>query len=358
MTGSFGKNLRVTMFGENNSDAIGFVMEGLSVSSPVDLGYVRQVLERRRKMYNQINPDRPCGFDTCRVLSGYKEGTAIGTPLTIMIENNNQESRRKEGVLRPSMPDYGAIAKCGSAGEAAAEHISGRMNTAIAAAGAIARRILQEEHGIQIGAHILNIGKVMDKSLTDEEVTPILLEKMNTTAFPTLSPKALEEMREEIKSAQREGQTLGGSVECVAVGLPPGVGEPLFASIQANISTIAFGLFGVCGIEFGLGFALCHLNGERANDAFFLSGGSVKKRTNHSGGVTGGMTDGSELCLRVGFGPAPGILKEQETVHMKTGKSISYTYNERGIHGNVCTAFSEICAVEGAVSLAILDLLL
>lgn len=359
MSDSFGKNLRITVFGESNSDAIGVVMEGIEPGTPIDLHEVRKVLNRQKKMQCNINQIGECDFDTCRILCGYKDGQAIGTPLVIMMENGAALPLHPDGVMRPSSFDYGAVAKYGdTGGDMASGHMTDRVQTAITAAGAIAKQILWNTRGIIIGAHMGNIGKVRDRSFCNEEITPDLLGRLNQDLFPVIAPGVRENMLREVKEASDGQDTLGGSVECAALGVPAGLGEPAFRSMQGCVSQLMFSLCDVCGVEFGLGFDFCHMTGSRANDSFILSGGSVKKRTNHSGGVAGPLTDGGELCLRVGFRPCAQIGLSQPTVDIKTRQDITYDPDEMNQKQDVCSAFSALCTVEGALALAILDMLL
>jgi chorismate synthase len=359
MSDSFGKNLRITIFGENNSDAIGVVMEGIEPRTPIDLHEVRKVLNRQRKMQCGINQNSEYDYDICRVLSGYKDAEATGTPFVIMMENGAASPLHPDGVLRPSTFDFGAVAKYGDmAGDMAAGHMTERVQTAITAAGAVARQILWNTRGILIGAHIANIGKAQDRTFASEEITPDLLQRLGADPFPVISLDVKGAMLLEIKEALDAGDTLGGSVECAAIGVPAGLGEPAFRSMQSSISQIMFSLCDVCGVEFGLGFYFCNMTGSRANDAFMLSGGSVKKRTNNSGGVAGPLTDGGELYLRVGFRPCPDIGQKQKTVDLKAGQDITYVPEGPKQKKDICSAFSALCTVEGALALAILDMLL
>lgn len=359
MSDSFGKNLRITIFGENNSDAIGVIMEGIEPHTPIDLQEVRKTLNRQRKMQYSLNQNSDFDYDVCRVLSGYKDAEATGTPFVIMMENGAPPPLHPDGILRPSTVDFGAIAKYGDmAGDMAAGHMTTRAQTAITAAGAVARQILWNTRGILIGAHIANMGKVKDRSFATEEITPDLLQRLGENLFPVIGPGVKEAMLLEAKEAQESGDTLGGSVECAAIGVPAGLGEPAFRSIQGNVSQLMFSLSDVCGVEFGLGFYFCHMSGSRANDTFMLSGGSVKKRSNNSGGVAGPLTDGGELCLRVGFRPCPDIGLKQTTVNLKTGQEVTYMPENPNQKKDICSAFSAVCTVEGALALAILDMIL
>lgn len=359
MSDSFGKNLRFTVFGEHNSDAIGVVLEGIEPNTPIDLHEVRKALNRQKRMGCSLNQTSDYEFDVCRILSGYKGAEATGTPLVIMMENSAAAPLHPEGVLRPSAFDFGAVAKYGdAAGDMAAGHLTSRVQTAVTAAGAVARQILWNTRGILIGAHIASLGKAKDRSFDPEDITPDLLQRLSEELFPVINPAAKEAMLAEIKEAREAGDTLGGSVECAAIGVPAGVGEPIFGSVQGLISRLMFSLGDVCAVEFGLGFHLCQIPGSRANDPFILSGGSVKKKTNHSGGVSGPLTDGGEIFLRVGFRPSFDIGLKQATVDIKAGQEITYLSQTPGQKRELCSAFSTLPTVEGALALALLDLLL
>lgn len=327
MKNTFGNNISVTLFGESHGDAIGAVLDGLGAGVKIDIENIEKRLAQR-KPHGAISTPR-CEEDAPIFLSGVRGGVSTGAPITVIFENRDTKSKDYsmfKDTPRPSHADYVAEIKYGShQDERGGGHFSGRLTAPIVAVGAILESALADK-GIRIGTHIKALHGVMDRDFSSyNEDIDILADKL----FPVLDREAEERMTDEILAAAKMGDSVGGILECAAVGLPVGIGEPWFDSIESTLSHALFSIPGVKGIEFGLGFGFADKLGSEANDPFVTDGRTVYTETNNSGGINGGITNGMPVIFRVAVRPTPSIFKEQNTVSLSKMENTVLKINGR-----------------------------
>lgn len=310
MKNTFGQSIGVTVFGESHGEAIGAVIDGLAPGISVDNDFISHQLSKRRP---QGKTDTPrVEMDEYKILSGVFNGKTTGTPIAIVIPNENTKSRDYcYGVARPSHADYSAFCKYhGYEDYRGGGHFSGRITAAIVAAGAIAIKAL-EGLNIKIGTHILKCAGVSDRAFCDLDSD---INHLNKATFPTLSQDAEAKMTKKILEARESCDSVGGILQTVVTGMPEGVGEPWFDSVESLLSHALFSIGGVKGVEFGAGFAMADMTGSEANDAFEMSNGRVIAKTNNNGGINGGITNGMPIVFSVAVKPTPSIAQKQSTI--------------------------------------------
>ncbi len=357
MASSFGKLLRVSVFGQSHGEAIGVLAEGFPAGEEVDLERLQRFMDRRRGgSAPGSTPRREA--DAPEFISGLCEGKTCGAPLCAVIKNTNTDSSAYKGfddTPRPGHADYTAAVKySGFADMRGGGHFSGRLTAPLCAAGGIAGQIL-ERRGIIIGAHLCSIAGINDDRYplfpTKEE-----LEAPAGKLLPVINDEAGEKMRAAIEAAKADKDSVGGSIECAVVGLPAGVGEPMFETVEGALSYALFGIPAVKGVEFGSGFRAAELRGSKNNDGFFFTGdGKVISQTNNSGGILGGISTGMPLVFRIAVKPTPSIGKEQDTVSLKAGENRKISI--AGRH-DACIVPRAVPVVEAVAALVILDLML
>lgn len=316
MKNTYGQSITVTIFGESHGAEIGAVLDGIAPGIAVDEEYINACLELRRP-YGKISTSR-CEGDKFRIVSGVFNGYTTGTPIALLIPNTDTKSKDYRALLdlpRPGHADYTATCKYhGYQDYRGGGHFSGRITAALVAAGAIVRAAL-EKRGIKIATHISRLGGICDSPITAGDI-----DRVNGLRFPVISEDAAEKMEKKILEASEDGDSVGGVLESMVVGIPAGVGEPFFDSMESILSHALFSVPAVKGVEFGSGFAMADMLGSQANDAFTAEGGEVKTKTNHNGGINGGITNGMPLLFRCAVKPTPSIFKEQETVSLSQMK--------------------------------------
>ncbi len=352
MKNTFGNHIAVTLFGESHGPAIGAVIDGLAPGIPVDTAFVEKLLSRRRPV-GDISTTRH-EADAFTIDSGVWGGKTTGTPVCIRIPNTDTRSSDYADtrfLARPSHADYTAYCKYhGCEDPRGGGHFSGRITAALVAAGALVIPAL-EKKGICIGTHIAACGGVADRAFGDLAADMALL---STREFGVLDDAAAERMQAAIRAARAEGDSVGGVLETAVIGLPAGVGEPWFDTVESMLSHVLFGIPAVKGIEFGSGFALADMKGSAANDPFVKNGGTVCTATNHSGGINGGITNGMPVLFRLAMRPTPTIAREQQTVNMQTGEEA--TLLAKGRH-DPCIVHRARVVVECVTALVIADML-
>ncbi len=325
MKNTFGQSVSVTLFGESHGDMIGAVLDGMAPGLSVDEDFIRHQLSLRRPR-GKISTAR-VEADEFKIVSGLFEGRTTGTPLCILIPNTNTRSSDYErGLPRPGHADYTAECKYhGFQDYRGGGHFSGRVTAALVAAGAIAISALRQ-NGILLGTHISRLAGLSDRKFGDLEAD---LETLGDLAFPVLEPFMAERMREKIEDAARDGDSVGGVLETAAIGLPAGVGEPWFDTVEGVLSHALFSVPGIKGVEFGDGFSLADMRGSEANDGLRSVGGRIVTTTNHNGGINGGITNGMPVVFRTAVKPTPSIFHQQESVDLATGKNALLTLEGR-----------------------------
>jgi len=354
MKNTFGNALCVTIFGESHGPAIGAVLDGLAPGLAVDEEFIRHQLALRRPS-GRISTAR-CEADEFRIVSGVHEGRTTGSPLCILIPNADTKSGDySTSIARPGHADYTAECKYHGYQDArGGGHFSGRITAALVAAGALVLPALGKK-GIVIGTHISRCAGVKDAALSSDEATLIhQLSALHDIPFAVLDESAGERMRAAIEAARAEGDSVGGVLETAIVGLPAGLGEPWFDSVESLLSHALFSIPAVKGVEFGDGFALADQLGSVANDTLWMQEGRVVTKTNHNGGIAGGITGGMPVVFRCAIKPTPTIAKTQKTIDMKTNTQVEY--GGRGRH-DPCIVHRARVVVDSVAALVVADLL-
>ena len=340
--------MRHMIFGESHGPAIGVVVEGVPAGLELELEAVQRELNRRRPGQGPTATARK-ESDLVEVLSGLFEGKTTGAPLAMVIRNADQHSQDYESIRytpRPSHGDYaGFIRSQGCQDYRGGGHFSGRLTAPLVAAGAVAKQVLARR-GVWVGAHISSIYGVLDASWeTGEE-----LKAVAAKPFPVLDDQKGEEMRQAILEAKNEGDSVGGAIECAVFGLPAGLGAPDFGcNVEGIFAQHLFAVPAVKGVDFGAGAAFSLMRGSEANDPFEVRDGRVVTRTNHAGGVNGGITNGMPVTFEVTIRPTPSIALPQESVDLRTGEE-----TEIEIHGrhDPCIVPRAVPVIEAAAALA------
>lgn len=320
MKNTIGNNLTVTLFGESHGEAIGCVIDGFAPGITVDEAFIASQMEKRKGV-NSISTQRR-EEDKVKILSGVFEGKTTGTPICLMIENSNTKSKdytANRYLARPGHADYTAACKYhGFQDYRGGGHFSGRLTAPLVAAGAIAISALRSK-GIYIGTHISRCADIEDREFGDISEDIALLDTLD---MPVLCEEKRKEMLSYIENVKAEGDSIGGILSTAVIGMPEGVGEPWFDSIEGMLSHALFSIPAVKGIEFGRGFEFAALKGSQANDAFTVSDGKIVTATNNNGGINGGITNGMPITFNLAVKPTPSIFKKQNTVDMKTAKEV------------------------------------
>lgn len=318
MKNTFGNSIRLTLFGESHGPMIGAVLDGLTPGIDIDKDFISYQLCLRRPSGDIATKRRE--KDDFRIVSGVFNGKTTGAPLCILIPNEDTRSEDYEKnafIARPGHADFSALCKYhGFEDYRGGGHFSGRITAALVAAGAICLTLLKEKD-IRIGSHIKRCAGIDDRDFSD---IPCDIEKLNASPFAVLNEKAKEEMLRAIENAAKENDSVGGVIETAVWGLPPGVGEPWFDTLEGVLAHGLFSIPAVKGVEFGTGFLIADKKGSEANDKMRIENGNIYTTSNHNGGVIGGISNGSPLIFRCAVKPTPSILKPQETVdllHMK-----------------------------------------
>jgi len=315
MKNTIGNSVAVTLFGESHGEAIGAVIDGLAPGLDINREYIAHMLTLRRPDGRISTPRKE--KDEFRIVSGVVNDKTTGTPITILIPNENVQSgdySQMKTVARPSHADYTAECKYhGFQDSRGGGHFSGRITAALVAAGAICKYAL-EQKGILIGTHVKRCGGISDRDFGNlsEDV-----KDLNEKVFAVLDEEKGEAMREAILQAASEGDSVGGVLETVILGMPEGVGEPWFDSVESMLSHMMFSIPAVKGIEFGAGFDIVDMRGSMANDPMRLEENKVVTTTNNNGGINGGITNGMPIVFRTAIKPTPTIFKPQDTIDFR-----------------------------------------
>ena len=349
MSSSIGENLRITLFGQSHSPAVGMTLEGLPAGFEIDPEALERFLARRAPGRNAWSTPRR-EADTPEFLGGLVGNVTCGTPITAILRNGNTRSGDYEllrRVPRPGHADYTAQIKYfGHQDAAGGGHFSARLTAGLCVGGGICKQYL-EARGIRIRAHIAALGGIRDEGNPEEDVS----EK----EFPTLSEERGAEMQARIAEARADGDSVGGIVECAVTGVPAGLGDPIFGGVENRIAALVFGIPAVKGVEFGDGFAAAERRGSGNNDAFVIREGRVRTATNRAGGILGGISDGETILFRAAFKPTPSIAAPQRSVDLETGEETELRVPGRH---DPCVVPRAVPCVEAAAALALTDCLL
>ena len=356
MSSEFGNILRVSIFGQSHGKAIGVNIDGLPAGEPIDLEELNAFLDRRKPGKSPLSTARK-ESDTPVFLSGLENGVTCGFPLWAVIENSDQHSSDYSELAdkpRPSHADYTARVKWGGhADMRGGGHFSGRLTAPLCIAGGIAKQILARR-GIFVGAHLAAVGTENDAPFPLHP-TAELFDAIAAKPFPVVDDGAGDRMQALILEARQDLDSVGGIIECAAIGLPAGLGDPMFGGVENRLAAALFGIPAVKGVEFGLGFGSARLHGSENNDPFTVENGSVVTASNRAGGILGGITTGMPVTLRTAIKPTPSISRPQQTVRLSAMENAELVI--RGRH-DPCIAHRAVPVVEAVTATVLLDLLL
>ena len=356
MSNSYGERFKITIFGQSHAAAIGVVIEGIPAGVTLDTALIAQTMARRAPG-NAAYATARKEDDLPEIVSGVVDGVTCGAPLCAIIRNKDTRSSDYNAlrtVPRPSHADFAAYVKYdGRNDHRGGGQFSGRMTAPLVFAGAVAMQLLREK-GVTVGAHIAQIGKIKDDPFDPVNVSMSMLDALKEKQFCTLSDEAGAEMLAAIAAAKSDGDSLGGVIECAAVGLPVGVGDPMFGGIENEISRCVFAIPAVKGIEFGSGFAGAATRGSENNDPFCLKDGNVSAETNNHGGSLGGLTSGMPIVFRAAFKPTPSIAKPQHSVDLEKNEPVILTVPGRH---DPCVVPRAVPCIEAACAIALINLL-
>lgn len=355
MSSSWGTNIELSIFGESHGKAIGIVIGNLPAGITLDQEEIRKNMLRRAPGLNKMSTPR-IEKDEVDIISGVIDGVTTGAPLCAMIYNSDQHSKDysllKE-CMRPGHSDYPAYIKYKGFNDVrGGGHFSGRLTAPLVFAGSIAKQILKQQ-GIIIGAHIQSIKDVYDESY-DVDISEEDIEKMLKQQYPTLNQDVFKKMQESIEQARLNQDSVGGSIECAILNVPSGIGNPFFDSIESHLAPLLFSIPAVKSVSFGLGEKMSELYGHEANDAYYYDKDIVKTKTNHNGGITGGISNGMPIIFKVGIKPTPSISQIQETINVKTKENTELQITGRH---DPCIVPRAVVVVESMAALGILDMI-
>lgn len=357
MQSVIGNSIKLSLFGESHGSMIGVVIDGLAPGIKLDTKFIQEQLDKR-KPKGKISTQRH-EEDDFKIVSGYFNGYTTGTPLCIMIENKAQKSRDYEktrDLMRPSHADYTAEKKyLGYQDFRGGGHFSGRITAPLVAVGAICIQILKEK-GIVLGTHILKCKNEKGRNFSlDGEELKKEIEIVNKRYFPVFDDEKEESMKSVIEEAGKNLNSVGGILETAVIGVPSGVGEPYFNSIESVLSHLLFSIPAVKGVEFGAGFSIADMFGSEANDSFYYDeNGEVKTKSNNNGGINGGISNGMPIIIKTAIKPTPSIYKEQESIDISKHENIKF--NIEGRHDPAIIHRARV-VVDSVVAFGILDLL-
>lgn len=350
MSNSFGTIFRITTFGESHGPAIGVIIDGCPAGLAIDETFIQSELDRRKPGQSKITTQRK-EDDAFRILSGVFDGKATGTPLTIVIDNQDQRSKdysHIENTFRPSHADYTYQTKYGIRDHRGGGRSSARETAARVAAGAVAKLLLKHS-GVDISAYVSQVGDIKAPHYSELD-----LSKTEDNIVRCPDPVIAEKMIALIDQVRLDRDTIGGVVTCVIKGTPVGLGEPVFDKLHAELGKAMLGINAVKGFEYGSGFEGIKLRGSQHNDEFYNEAGKIRTKTNHSGGVQGGISNGEDIYFNVAFKPVATIMQDQQTVD-KSGQEVTVT--GKGRH-DPCVVPRAVPIVESMAALVIADFLL
>ncbi len=327
MKNSFGTNMQITLFGESHGPYIGAVLDGLAPGMDVDEDFIRSQLTLRRPV-GAISTGR-IEADEFSIVSGVFNGKTTGTPMCILIPNTAQRSKDYENaprIARPGHADYAAHCKYhGFEDYRGGGHFSGRITAGVVAAGAIVIDALRKK-GILIGTHIASLHDIKDRAFCDLKAD---IEKLSVSEFAVLDAAVGESMKIAVEEAAAVGDSTGGVLETAVIGLPAGVGEPWFDTVESLLAHALYGIPAIKGVQFGAGFDMVNGTGSEFNDPIRNKDGEIVTTTNHNGGINGGITNGMPVTFRCAVKPTPSIYTEQKSIDLNTGENADLQINGR-----------------------------
>lgn len=350
---SYGTLFKISTFGESHGTAIGVIIDGCPAGLDLDLEFIQSELDKRRPGQSKITTQRK-ESDTAQILSGIFEGKSTGTPIAILIPNEDQRSKdysHNTDVYRPSHADYTYDAKYGIRDHRGGGRSSARETAARVAAGAIAKLLLQQS-GIEIFAHVSSVGKIDAPNVDANDLQEALRLREENIAR-CVDPATANQMIDFIDAIRKDGDTVGGKVSCIVKNCPVGLGEPVFDKLHAELGKAMLSINAVHGFEYGSGFQGSEMRGSEHNDVF-LAGDKPKTLTNYSGGIQGGISNGMDITFKVAFKPVATIMHNQQTINA-AGEAAEI--KGKGRH-DPCVVPRAVVIVEAMAALVLADMLL
>ncbi|MGN0994647.1 MAG: chorismate synthase [Butyricicoccus sp.] len=354
----WGNSLKISIFGESHGAGIGVVLDGFPAGIAYDEAFILREMERRAPGRNKQSTARK-EKDLPRIISGVFNGRTAGTPICAIIENSDQHSGDYASLTdhpRPGHADFtGMLRYAGCNDPRGGGHFSGRLTAPLVFAGALCKLFLREK-GITVGAHIQSISQIQDIAFDDVAVTAEQLEELRMQEYPIINPKAQAAMLAAIEDARMDCDSVGGVIECAAVGVPAGLGSPMLDTVEGKLASMLFSVPAVKGVEFGVGFGFAEYRGSNANDAFYQDAdGKVRTETNNNGGVLGGIASGMPILFRTVIKPTPSISRQQNTLNLASGQVEPLVI--KGRH-DPCIVTRAAPVIEAAAAVALTDLYL
>lgn len=356
MSSIVGSKLKLSIFGESHGNGIGAIIDGLPAGEEINYLELTDFLKRRSpgKKFTTKRVEK----DEFEILSGVKKDYTTGSPLAVTFKNSDVTSTDYEkikNIPRPSHADYTANIKYkGYADLNGGGHFSGRLTAPMCFAGGIAKQIL-ERKGIFIGAHLKSVGDIEDINFKDIELSDEIFKSILNRELPILDLEAEKNAKNYLEEIQKEGNSIGATVQCGVVGIKAGLGNPIFDGIENNIAKTIFGIPGVKGVSFGSGFESAKMKGSEHNDEFYFKDGTVKTYTNNSGGIQGGITNGMPILVDVAIKPTASIFLEQNSVNLDTGENTKLKIIGRH---DPCIGIRAVPVVESLVAFTLLDFII
>jgi len=354
MSSVTGNKLKLSIFGESHGEAIGCVLDGLPAGLALDFEKIYLDMARRAPGKDKTATPR-LEKDVPHILSGVLDGVTTGAPLAMMIENTNTRSAdysKTAQVPRPGHSDYPAYVKYSGHNDVrGGGHFSGRLTAPLVFAGAVAKQLLAQQ-GVTVGAHIRRIGSVCDMPFDKLKVNAATLNELTDGRFSVLDRGAEAKMREEIETYRAKQDSIGGEIECAAVGLPAGIGGNMLDTLEGELAKLLFGIPAIKGVQFGLGFGFSEACASQVNDEYEIRDGRVALLANNNGGILGGISTGAPLIVSVAVKPTPSISQPQRSVNLATMENETLTV--QGRH-DPCIVPRAVPAVEAAVALVLAD---
>jgi chorismate synthase len=348
---SFGKAFKITTFGESHGVAIGVIIDGCPAGLAVDIDFIQAELDKRRPGQSKITTQRK-ESDTVQILSGVFEGKSTGTPISLLIPNEDQRSKdygHNIDVYRPSHADYTYDVKYGIRDHRGGGRSSARETAARVAAGSIAKLVLQA-YGVEIFGHVTSVGQINAPNLASENLAELLITR-EENIVRCADPAIANQMIEFIDSIRKDGDTVGGKIACVVKNCPVGLGEPVFDKLHADLGKAMLSINAVHGFEYGSGFAGSEMKGSAHNDVFVSTENGTKTLTNFSGGIQGGISNGMDITFTVAFKPVATIMHNQQTVNA-AGEAAEI--KGKGRH-DPCVVPRAVVIVEAMAALVLVD---
>ncbi|MBW6410838.1 chorismate synthase [Clostridium weizhouense] len=357
MSGMWGNKLKISIFGESHGNAIGITIDGLPTGFEINMENILEEMSRRAPGKSKLSTARK-ESDKPEILSGFFEGKTTGTPLCAIIRNSDMHSKdygKLKSVMRPGHADYsGNIRYNGFNDYRGGGHFSGRITAPLVFAGSICKQIL-ESKDIYVTSHVKRIGKVEDKDFSEVKLNKDIISELRNEELPLLIKDNEEKMRNEILEAKKDGDSVGGIIECGIIGIQAGIGDPFFDSVESTLAHLLFSVPAVKGVEFGKGFEMASLRGSECNDEYYYDREEVKTYTNNNGGILGGITNGMPILFKTVIKPTPSIAKEQKSINISEKKDESLKIEGRH---DPCIVQRAVPVIESVAAIGLLDLIL